>query len=622
LALVTQPQSSYELKVELVTDQRTVKGTGRVRFTNNSRESLNELWFHLYLNAFKNNRSLFARSPFTAGRSGEKPQVWGYIDVHALRDARSGEDLWPLRDQHSPGDPEDETDIRVPLPLPLGAGDTLELEVQWTSQLPEIVERTGFSRDYYFVAQWFPKLAKFEPASGTFRHFAFHPQAEFYADYSDYQVTLTTPRSYQIGATGSCTASTATYPDTVSVLNCHADRVHDFAFTAWPGFEVHNETIGDTQVRLLYPAGHLLNRERTLFALRYALVRLQELYGPYPYPTLTVVHPPEHASASGGMEYPTLITTGGAWHTPWYSRGTELVTIHELAHQWFYGLLGSDEARWPFLDEGLTSYAEAKLARELFGPSSAGAFLGFTLSADAYRHAASARRGLDQAIASPAGDFRTFGHLGALAYARTASLLETLEFTHGEAFTEAMRSYAERYRFGHPTPQDLLQVLAEKLGAGVAEQARLALFERGWVDYTVQLVQSGQVPAAAGVFDVGGQRHTESTDSRDLQDSPHIGRVLVTRRGNLSFPVRVQLHDAEGQVSEQRWDGEGESTFIEWRGEHPLVGAVVDPNFQIRLDHDRLNNSVMLDVPGGGGGFRTQARLSYWAQLLLHFFGP
>lgn len=613
---------SYDLRAELLPQQRAVKGSGRVRFTNTGPQPLRELWFHLYLNAFKNNRTLFSRSPFTAGRSGDKPRVWGHIDVHALRDTRSGGDLWPQRDRHSPGDPEDETDIRVPLTQPLGAGETVELELEWTSQLPEIVERTGFSRDYYFVAQWFPKLAKYEPASGTFRHFAFHPHAEFYADYAAYSVKLSVPKEYQVGATGACTPNAAMDSSERKSLDCRATQVHDFAFTAWPGFLVHEETLGAKQIRVLYPPGHALNLERTLFSVRQGFRHFEQLYGPYPYPMLTVVHPPDHARSSGGMEYPTLITTGGAWYTPLYSRGTELMTLHELAHQWFYGLVGSDEARWPFLDEGFTSYAEGKLARELFGASSAASVFGFTLSLDGTRHAAAAEHGLDQAIASSASEFRSFGHLGALAYARTAALLDTLELIHGHAFTEVMRAYTARFRYAHPTPEDFLQVVREKLGDHVAEQARRALFERGWVDFTVHSVESARAAKPAGVFGEGPTRRTEASDPSVSRDGSYVGRALVVRRGDLVFPVQVQLKNAAGEVTVHTWDGQAPSTFIEYRGEHPLVSAEVDPYFQIRLDQNRLNNSGLAEAAPSGHGLRTQERLTFWAQLLLQLLGP
>src|SRR5690606_9692244 len=103
--------------------------------------------------------------------------------------------------KHSPGDPKDETDIRVDLPDEVAAGSTLTLEIEWESQLPQIVERTGYLSDYHFVAQWFPKLARLE-RDGTWRHFTFHAQSEFYADYGDYDVTLDVPERFIVGASG------------------------------------------------------------------------------------------------------------------------------------------------------------------------------------------------------------------------------------------------------------------------------------------------------------------------------------------------------------------------------------------------------------------------------------
>src|SRR6187402_3307507 len=149
--------ASYTLEAKLDADQHRVKGKGTIELFNYSSAALHELYFHLYLNAFKNDESLFLRSPFGAGRSGQHGSKWGYIDVKRLYARDMEAELWPARSAKSPGDPDDETDVRVPLPAPLAPGNSLTLDVEFESQLPEIVERTGYYRDYHFVAQWFPK---------------------------------------------------------------------------------------------------------------------------------------------------------------------------------------------------------------------------------------------------------------------------------------------------------------------------------------------------------------------------------------------------------------------------------------------------------------------------------
>jgi len=152
-----------------------------------------------------------------------------------------------------------------------------------------------------------------------------------------------------------------------------------------------------------------------------------ERFGAYPYPNLTVVHPPTGAEEAGGMEYPTLITTGGRWWSRHLGvRAPHAVTVHELGHQWFYGLVASDEHRWPFLDEGLTTYAQVRVLEERYPGDSAFGGFGLSLSQPAAMRYASAQAWNADVIAQPAPDFATGRDYGQLVYTRTATLLETL----------------------------------------------------------------------------------------------------------------------------------------------------------------------------------------------------
>jgi hypothetical protein len=342
--------ASYTLQARLDAERHEIHGRGEIVWLNASAQPVSELYLHLYLNAFEGPRTLFHRSPLRQARGGKAPQRWGSIRLQRLVARELGEhDLLPALEPHSPGDPEDGTDRRVALPAAVKPGERLTLAVEWLSVLPEVQVRTGFSQDFHFAGQWFPKLARLEP-DGSWAHFPFDPLAEFYADFGSYDVTLDVPESMVVGATGERVAETRS-EGRVSA-RFRADDVHDFAWTAWPHFRERSEQIAGVAVRLLHPPGHDRNATRTLELLRRALPHFNARYGEYPYPTLTVVHPPSHAGEAGGMEYPTLITTGGDWHLGYWTRAIEYVTVHELGHQWFYGLLASDERRWPFLDEG------------------------------------------------------------------------------------------------------------------------------------------------------------------------------------------------------------------------------------------------------------------------------
>jgi hypothetical protein len=610
--------ASYTLRVRLDPGKHTLTAKGTIRWKNASSKPAHELWLHLYLNAFKNDRTLFLRSPFGAGRSGQKAHEWGYIDVHKLVARELGNvDLWKHAARHSPDDPDDQTDIRVPLPKPVEPGQTLTLDTAWTARLPEIVERTGYSGSFYFVGQWFPKLARRDP-DGTWVHFEFHPQSEFYADYGRYDVTIDVPESMRVGATGPRVSSHVSGGR--RVVRHVIDDVHDFAWSAWDKFKEKHERIDGVNVRVLYPPGQDDNARRELDAVRFTLPFYSRLYGRYPYPVLTLVHPPEYARNSGGMEYPTLISTGG----PWYAgalgvRIVEDVTIHELGHQWFYGLVATDEHAWPFLDEGLNTFAEGTAMRAHYGDGSLVDALGLQVSDRAFRRAASSAYGHDQLVALPAPRFADFREMGAIVYARTGTIMHTVANVYGEDRVQrALGRYARRYRFQHPGPQHFLGVMREVLGEDAADNLEDALFHRGWVDYVVRDLQTARVRPPGGIFDRASGRETvprEATGSA----SEWVGRVLVFRHGSLRFPVDVELVSRDGRRTRRHWNGRGTWTSIEYRGPSPLVGAVVDPDQRIALDDNLLNNAIS-SSPGGAP--RSLERGLYAAELLLGALGP
>lgn len=565
------------------------------------------------MNTFKNDVSVFLRSPFGAGRSGGHGSQWGYIDVKRLYSPALETDLWPGRSAKSPGDPDDETDVRVPLPAALEPGQTLKLDVEFEVKLPQIIERTGYMQSYHFVAQWFPKLAQLLP-DGSFNHFSFHPQSEFAADFGSYDVTLDVPAGDVVGATGSCESLPA--PAVARrALRCRADHVHDFAWTSWPDFVETRAQVGNVDVRVLVPPGHARNAAVELDTVRYGLEHFGQRFGAYPYPTLTVVHPPEAAADSGGMEYPTLITTGGAWYAPFTgARDVEAVTIHELGHQWFYGLFASDEHRFPFLDEGLNSYAENSGLRARYGMSSAFSGFGLRLSVDALSRSIAAARGADEPIAQGAADFFSFRSLGAIVYGRTASLMSTLERVYGKQLLDlALADYSARARFRHPEPRDLVDAIRGRLGNDAARNLERALFERGRVDYLVRDVQSAPRDPHAGVFDESNGRRTLPR-SEPRPPAHYAGHAVVLRHGTLELPVQLELCFDDGHCERRSWDGVGSDHTISVESTTPLVSVTVDPEQRILLDDDLTNNAASSRERGAP---RALERLLYWCELLL-----
>ncbi len=612
--------ASYTLRASLDPQKHTLHGEGTITFRNASRRELSELWLHLYLNAFKNQSSVFLRTPVGGFRGTTVPATWGTIDVRKLTwvDGAERRELWGGAELRRPDD-EDETDARVPLPRPLAAGETMTLEVTWDDQLPSVVERTGFDGSFHMVAQWFPKLAKLEP-DGSFAHFPFHHLGEFYADYGAYDVTVDVPEAFTIGATGKTTEARVENGRRIE-RHVQAD-IHDFAWSAWDRFRAREETIDGVAVKILTPPSYDALAERELATLRFALPHYGKRYGRYPYDVLTVVHPPPTAQEAGGMEYPTLITTGGAAYTPEGVLTPELVTIHEFGHQYFYGLLASHETKWPFLDEGLNSYAETEAMRTWRGPGSIVDLLGLQVGGAEGHAFQAAAHDHDERIAQPAYAFATGSAYGAQVYSRTATLFETLRRVYGDDLVQrAIGAYTRKFRFRHPTPEDLLATFAAEAGDRVTSTMRTALFDKGWVDYVVLQMSSHPAHKPAGIFDVAGKRETVPVD-KATGGAKYEGWVLVGRRGTLSFPVEIELVAEDGSKKRVPWDGHGDSIRIPYSGASRLVSVVVDPDDKVLLDEAVANNHATAASAPAAGAPRTLERATYWAELLLQAASP
>jgi hypothetical protein len=605
--------ASYTLTARLDAERHTIAGRGEIEWRNASRVPATELYFHLYLNAFEHDRTLFLRSPFGALRSGARPERWGSIEVRRLV-ARElgGVDLWPSADKHSPGDPEDRTDVRIPLPAAVEPGGRLTLEVEFESKLPSLVERTGFWQSFHFAGQWFPKIARREP-DGIWRHFPFHPQAEFYADFGRYVVTIDVPESMRVGATGARVHERT--GEGRRVVRHEASQVHDFAWTAWDGFSVRNERVDGVGVELLYPPGHERNANASLEALRFALPEFGARYGRYPYPVLTVVDPPREARFAGGMEYPTLITTGAPWWAALLTHDVESVTVHELAHQWFYGLVATDEAAWPFMDEGLASHAQGVVLDRRFGSGSLVDWPGLVLSDQEARRVVAQAAGAADVLAQPAQNYANFTSVGELAYARTATALATLGNVYGQdRLAIALGRYAREQRFQHPGPEALLGAIQNELGSDAATALRQVLFERARVDYRVRWLTSFTDSGSSGRGTGARQPGTSSADAET-----YLGRALVVRDGALEFPVSIDLFDSAGRRERREWDGHGNWTWVNYRGPRPLVSAVVDPDRKIALDDSFANNAVRSDWAAPA---RTVGIATFVGELVLGGLGP
>jgi hypothetical protein len=591
--------ASYEIQATLDPGAKTVTGTAAITWTNPSSDTVPDLWFHLYLNAFRDRGSTFWRESRGQLRGVRMPEDgWGSIRVTALRLA-DGTDLLPSLTYQAPddGNAEDRTVARVALPRPVAPGERLAIEAAFTAVLPKAYARTGYAGDYFLVGQWFPKLAVYEPAgvrgraAGGWNAHQFHANSEFYADFGRYRVSMTVPSAFIVGATGVRTGRTTSGATTTYTYE--QDRVHDFAWTASPRFvditrrfvaarEVSEREyaeaaarldrpiaqlrLADVDVRLLLQPEHQPQAERYLSAALAGLKAYGLAYGPYPYPTLTIVDPPEEAEGTGGMEYPTFFTAGTVTlYNTWpfdRIREAEEVVLHELGHQYFQGLVASNEFEEAWLDEGVTTYVTARVMDALFGADRSTAELGGLRAGqlDQFRMPNDRDRSAET-IRQPSWTYDAGYAFN--AYFRPALTLRTLEHLVGErTMARILRTYVERWRFRHPSSDDFFAVASEVAG-------------RDLRSFFAQTIES---PAVVD-YELG----TISTE-------PGATSVTVRRYGDLQMPVDVAFKFEGRPVERRRWDGAARTVRFAFTYDARLEWADVDPDRTIVLDVSWLNN--------------------------------
>jgi hypothetical protein len=632
------PVASYVIEAAWDAGNHALTGRERVTFVNRTGISLPDLRLHLYLNAWRNDRSTWLTENEEgigrARRAGKDAEWFGWTEINRIALA-DGTDLTPGLRFLAPddGNAEDRTLVSVPLPRPIAPGETLVFSVDWASRFPRTVARTGWKDDFVMGAQWFPKLCKATPAGWHSRQF--HAGTEFWADFGDYDVTLTLPKEMKgkVGASG-VQKEEQEVGGSVRVRFV-AEDVHDFAWTASPRYEVFRETfthpgLPNVEMILLLQPDHRRAKDRYFAATRAALAGYGTRYTPYPYSVVTVVDPP-WGSASGGMEYPTLFTGGTSWLSPEGSQSPESVTVHEFGHQIFYGILASDEFDEAHMDEGFNTYAQDVVLKQAFGdPVLVKRFFGLPV---VFRSVVLPRPEFDNdryqtwqlASRSDATSVPSWSQLDGAAirinaYSKTALTLASAERTLGPGiWAKIMRTYATRFAFRNPTAADFRAVVKE-----IAGDAGDALFHAAWdsaetFDYAVSKAEAREIRPAVGWIGDGAERRWAGPAKPDPQAPKSWESLVVVRRmGGAVWPVDVELAFEGGHVVRKTWDGA--ERWIRYRCTGPrLLAARVDPDRKLLLDVNLLNNGLKT-TPDGRAASLWSSRLTFWAQNVLEFF--
>jgi hypothetical protein len=618
--------ANYDIEVVLDPETHRLVGVEKIRWTNRSGAATDEIYLHLYLNAFSGSRTTFMRElQWRSLRNRiDQKEGWGWTRIDLLQ-MNDGIDLLPAMEFVRPDDdnPDDYTLVRVVLPQAVDPGGVIDLELEFEAQLPWIIARTGFVGDFHLVGQWFPKIAVFDGEKGWNRH-QFHASSEFFADFGNYLVTITAPESWVIGASG-FEVRTKPAAEGRQTVVYRAARVHDFAWCAAPpdlmevvesdfepgrdvptqwfdrarallGMSAAELQLPPMKLRLLVPVNQSALADRMVRAARLSIAWFGLFYGPYPYPQLTVVSPPVGAEEAGGMEYPNFITTGAdrleAYPPFSWSWDIEAVTAHEFGHQYFQGMLASNEFEEGWLDEGLDSYAEVSCMTDIVADGLVPEIADFEFWAS--ERMTLAYPSLPVRVARKSWEYRHRWSYYLASYTKMAIVLRTVEGLIGpENMARGLRTYFERFKFRHPTGSDLIDSLSEAAGWDLQPFFDQAVYGDAEADWAVLSVRHREPRTAEGFGWDGtlwSNLEGEPPSDEAADDVDWLVELQLARRGDFVGPVEVELKWSDGATERRIWDSE--ARWVRWRleGTSRLEQVVIDPDLVWALETRRSDN--------------------------------
>lgn len=589
-----QQEVNYSIDVALDDKANTLTGREELTYVNHAPTALTFIWFHLWPNAYRDNSTAFARQQL---RNGDRKFQFakaadrGFIDGLDFKVNGQAAKL--------EFDPQNPDIAKLVLPQRLAPEASVTISTPFRVKIPASFSRFGHVGQSYQITQWYPKPAVLD------RH-GWHPipylnQGEFYSEFGSFDVTITLPTNYTVGATGelqnpderarmdALAAATAlkktaadfgkdlTFPvsdATTKTLRYKQDRVHDFAWFADKRFNVLKSSVTLPSGRAVTSWVLFTNKQaerwiKGLQDVNDALTYYSQWVGEYPYSAATAVD--GALSAGSGMEYPMVTVTEPD------------AIVHEVGHNWFYGILGSNERDFPWMDEGVNSYEQLREeAREspqagLIGGIYKSPRVAKTLGVEGLPGSAlnqlpfqvMASRGLDQPVQGPTS--AEFGMLnyGVIVYYKTAALFKYLAGYLGqEKFDEAMRAYYAKWQFKHPYPEDMQAVFEQSSGQ------KLDWFFREMLTNTREY----------------------NADIFATQQIGEVVKVLVRTDSPVRWAVPVSTVDAQGKVLQTLWtppmgdpDDDAESQ-LDFRLEN-VAAVVVDGEYvtpELNRRDDRL----------------------------------
>jgi hypothetical protein len=555
-----QQQLKYDIQVSLDDKQHLLRGYETIEYTNHSSDTLHEIWFHLWPNGYKNRKTEFAKQELRNNKTKfhfAKEHERGAIDSLDFRVNNENATL-----EYASNNPDM---AKLHLKTALLPGQTVQISTPFRVKIPSSdFSRLGHSKQQYQLCQWYPKPAVYDRKG-------WHPmpylnQGEFYSEFASFKVSITLPENYVLAASGNMDANPEeeqrildnirqtdeylqkgfpakdTFPPSSAKLKTvtyRLDSVHDFAWFADKRYHI---MVGEAQLdgsgKTIDTYAYFCNKNAKEWskAVEYtadALKHYSKLVGDYPYAVCKVVD--GALSAGAGMEYPSITIIA----YPGTAEALDRVIAHEVGHNWFYGILASNERNHPWMDEGMNSYYEKRYMAGKYPETGVFGQLNIKplrnlihldeLDKNAFNQMAYlflARRNDDQAAGCHANDFQTANYAG-MVYEKTAGLMAYLAAWMGQdKFDAMMKDYFQQWKFKHPYPEDFRKLAETQTGQDLSWWFNDLIDTRKRLDYAFTGISKKQP-----------------------------GKVILKLRnkGNVSAPFSVSSISKNGEISNTRW---------------------------------------------------------------------
>lgn len=486
----------YKMDIDMDVETNQYKGHQYIQYENNSPDELDRVFFHLYFNAFQPNSMMDIRSRTIADPDRRvmdriyklNKDEEGWVDVKSLK--HQGKEVT----YEIVG-----TVLEVQLNEPIQPGESTLFEMDWVTQVPIQIRRSGRDNKEgirYSMTQWFPKMAEYD-----YQGWHAHPYIgrEFHGVWGDFDVTIHIDKDYTVAASG-----VIQNPDEVGhgysdkkpkakkgkiSYNFLAENVHDFAWSADPDYVHETTTLDDgTVLHFFYQPGEKTTENWTNLpkAMTAAIDYMNKRYGKYPYPQYTFAQ-----GGDGGMEYAMItLITGERGYSSLVG-----VSVHEWMHSWYHMVLGSNESLYPWMDEGFTSFGVTEvmnyLRKKNLVPGEyeenpfASTFMGqanFSLS------------GMEEPLSTHADHYITNRAYGLGSYVKGQVFLKQLEYVVGkEVFDRALLKYYDVWQFKHPNPNDFIRIYEKESGLELDWYKEYMVNTTHFIDYAIDTIEAKNV---------------------------------------------------------------------------------------------------------------------------------